>query len=181
MSNDEEYGLLDVPVRFLLHTITVKCEQPYMEKKENNPSLMHDFKEKGTPQKLPMKIIGYFAVIILLGIGSGFLLARTDVGNSIAKKDASVPDYSVNKGQVIGSDDTKAFPDVAEGTLRVGGIEGEGAYHLERPGGETQNVYMTSSTVDLSQLTGKKVKVWGATQTAQTAGWLMDVGRVEVL
>ena len=27
----------------------------------------------------------------------------------------------------------------------------------------------------------KKIKVWGQTQTAQYAGWLMDVGRVEVL
>ena len=40
---------------------------------------------------------------------------------------------------------------------------------------------MTSSVVDLSQFVDRKVKVWGSTQTAQVAGWLMDVGRVEVL
>jgi hypothetical protein len=39
---------------------------------------------------------------------------------------------------------------------------------------------MTSSVVDLSLVLDKKVKVWGETQAAQKAGWLMDVGRVEV-
>ncbi|MDO8269715.1 MAG: hypothetical protein Q7T54_03530, partial [Candidatus Levybacteria bacterium] len=62
-----------------------------------------------------------------------------------------------------------------------GGIDGEGEYHLERPGGDSQNVYMSSSTVDLAQFTGRKVKVWGQTNSAQKAGWLMDVGKVEVL
>jgi hypothetical protein len=43
------------------------------------------------------------------------------------------------------------------------------------------NVYLTSSTVDLSPFVGKKVRVWGQTFTGQKAGWLMDVGLVEVL
>jgi len=43
----------------------------------------------------------------------------------------------------------KTFPDKTEGVLREGGIEGEGNFHLERPGGESQNVYLTSTTVDL--------------------------------
>ncbi len=150
-----------------------------MEKKEDS-SLMHDFKETKKTGKFPMKVVGLFVAIIFLGILSGFGLAKTGVGPS-AKSDPTVPDYSVSKGKTIGSEDTKAFPDTAEGVVRKGGIEGEGAYHLERPGGESQNVYMTSSLVDLEQLIGKKVKVWGATQTAQKAGWLMDVGRVEVL
>ncbi len=88
---------------------------------------------------------------------------------------------SVEKGKTYGVTDTSAFKDTADGTVEKGGIEGEGQYHLVRPGGESQNVYMTSSTVDLSEFVGKKVKVWGATQTAQHAGWLMDVGKVEVL
>jgi len=33
----------------------------------------------------------------------------------------------------------------------------------------------------LSKFVGKNIKVWGQTQSAQYAGWLMDVGRVEVL
>ena len=60
-------------------------------------------------------------------------------------------------------------------------IEDEGQYHIERPGGVSQNVYLTSTTVDLSQFIGKKIRVWGETFSAQKAGWLMDVGLVEVI
>ena len=37
-----------------------------------------------------------------------------------------------------------------------------------------------SPNLQTVNLGGKKIKVWGQTQTAQYAGWLMDVGRVEV-
>lgn len=83
--------------------------------------------------------------------------------------------------QTVGIADKKTFKDQAEGVLQEGGIEGEGNFHLERPGGKTQNAYLTSSTVDLSEYIGKKVRVWGETFTANKAGWLMDVGLVEVL
>ena len=36
---------------------------------------------------------------------------------------------------------------------------------------------LTSVNIDLD----KKVKVWGETNTAQEAGWLMDVGKLELL
>ena len=81
----------------------------------------------------------------------------------------------------MGSNDTKTFKDIAEGDLKTGGIDGEGQFHLQRPGGESQNVYLTSSIVDLSAYVGKKVKIWGETHKAQHAGWLMDVGRLKVL
>jgi len=140
---------------------------------------MHEFKETKSPsQTNTMKYVGLLFVIVLLGIGTGFGLTKV-TGNSTG--DPSAPDYSVSKGKSFGVSNTKDFQDQATGTIKVGGIEGEGAYHLERPGGESQNVYMTSSLVDLSQFVGKKVKVWGETQAAEHAGWLMDVGKVEVL
>lgn len=150
-----------------------------MENKEDS-SLMHDFNESKASKKFPMKIIALFIAVVLLGTFTGLGLSKTGVVPA-QKKDPAIPTYSISKGKIIGTDDIKDFPDTAEGTVRKGGIEGEGSYHLERPGGESQNVYMTSSIVDMEQLIGKKVKVWGATQTAQKAGWLMDVGRVEVL
>ena len=82
--------------------------------------------------------------------------------------------------RTAGIPDKSTFKDTTEGTLREGGIEGEGSFHLERPGGKSQTVYLTSSTVDLSEYIGKKVKVWGETHTSEKAGWLMDVGYVEV-
>jgi hypothetical protein len=60
-------------------------------------------------------------------------------------------------------------------------MDGEGQFHLVRPGGDSQNVYLTSSTVDLSEFIGRKVTIWGQTQKAQKVGWLMDVGGVKVL
>jgi hypothetical protein len=148
-----------------------------MEKIEKpQSSLIHDFNQSESKNST-LKIIIYFLVVVSLGVGSGYFLAKKNP--SIENK--SSPTSSVNEGQIFGSDNTKAFPDTAEGILREGGIDGEGAFHLERPGGESQYVYLTSSVVDLSKMVGKKIKVWGETQKAQKAGWLMDVGRVQIL
>ena len=152
-----------------------------MEKKTDSSSLMHDLRGN-TSSTFSTKVIAILFLIALLGIGTGYLLAHNVkkgeaggvVGNLLNK--ASIP-----AGKTFGSDDTETYKDVAEGTLKEGGIEGEGQYHLERAGGASQNVYMTSSLVDLSQFIDRKIKVWGQTQAAQKAGWLMDVGRVEVL
>lgn len=114
---------------------------------------------------------GYFGSKVMAGTGVGPGASSTD---SVEEKDAS---GSITKA---GVKNTKEFKDTAEGTLREGGFEGEGSFHLERPGGESQNVYLTSSTVDLSQFVGKKVSVLGKTFEAEKAGWLMDVGYIEV-
>lgn len=129
----------------------------------------------------PTKVIILFLVVIILGIGSGYVLAKFKSsklpGGSASNTTNST---SVVSGATYGSNDTSTFKDMAEGVVKAGGIDGEGQYHLVRPGGDSQNVYMTSSLVDLSQFVGHKVKVWGQTQKAQKAGWLMDVGKVEV-
>lgn len=145
--------------------------------------VMHSFTETKTQgPSFNMKPVIILIVVAILGVGTGYGLSTMAAGTGDQKGGLPLPKVSsVEKGKTYGTEDTKAFPDTAEGTLQEGGVEGEGQYHLVRPGGESQNVYMTSSTVDLSQFIGKKVKVWGATQTAQTAGWLMDVGKVEVL
>ncbi len=153
----------------------------FIMEQHTQSSLMHEFKQFKKSSPFPAKIGMYFLIVVLLGIGTGYLLAGSTPNSKATANDPSVEDYKVAKGQIFGSDDTGSFQDVAEGELEEGGIEGEGAFHLVRPGGESQNVYLTSSDVDLSQLVGRKIKVWGNTQTAQHAGWLMDVGRVEVL
>src|SRR3989344_4113161 len=63
----------------------------------------------------------------------------------------------------------------------VGGVNGEGSYHIVREGGESQNVYLTSSALDLAQFVDARVIVKGETFKAQRAGWLMDVGQVKVI
>lgn len=142
-------------------------------------SVFHDMKDtKSTPYLSP-KVFVLFIFVILAGVVVGYLLSRMG-GQVSTSTNSTTSSTQATKGTVFGSNDTATFKDTAEGTLQNGGIDGEGQYHLVRPGGDSQNVYLTSSLVDLSQFIGKKIKVWGQTQAAQHAGWLMDVGRVEV-
>lgn len=138
--------------------------------------LMHTMDKKNNAIVSPMTFL-FFTVAIVLGIVTGYFLTG-NAGSSVVGQAGNGP---IKAGTVVGSNDTKTFKDSAQGVLQAGGIEGEGQYHLVRPGGDSQNVYLTSSSVDLSLFVNKKVKVLGETQKAQTAGWLMDVGRVEVL
>lgn len=138
--------------------------------------------ENGQKKSIKKQLIVTLVIMIILGVGTGYIAANAA---GVAKKGPVSVGSTVNPGDIktgtmVGVNDLKQFPDTAEGTVQQGGIDGEGAYHLVRPGGDSQNVYMTSSIVDLSQFVGKKVKVWGQTQKAQKAGWLMDVGRLQV-
>ncbi len=128
-----------------------------------------------TTSVLPVWLaIGFLALAGLIGGFSGWFLS----GKTSSKTET--PSQSVDTAKSSGIMDKKRFPDTATGLLKEGGIDGEGSYHLERPGGKSQNVYLTSSIVDLSKFVGKKIKVQGETFEAQTAGWLMDVGFVEL-
>lgn len=149
--------------------------QPTVAEKEN---VFHDMSTPVT--SFSSKILILFIVVILLGIGSGYILARRTSVILPGGSGGATSSGNVVKGVTYGSGDTTTFKDTAEGVVQKGGIGNEGQYHLVRPGGDSQNVYMTSSLVDLSQFIGHTVKVWGATQKAQQAGWLMDVGKVEV-
>ncbi len=155
-----------------------------MEEKEDQKEIMHDFSGSNRPSFLSMKTIGILIVVALLGIGTGYFFSVGPVASHLPGSGgltSSSGDSSVQKGQTYGNGDTSVFKDTATGVMKSGGIDGEGAFHLVRPGGDSQNVYLVSSIVDLSRFIGHKVKVWGETQKAQKAGWLMDVGRVEVL
>lgn len=127
---------------------------------------------------------------VVLGVGVGFLVsermaslpgpegsAQTEVAQSAGKKSG---EGGVSAGMVFGDKDASAFPDTAEGVLVAGGKDGEGSHHLLREGGESQNVYLTSSAVNLDQFINHKVTVRGQTNSAQKAGWLLDVGQVRV-
>lgn len=148
---------------------------------QEDHGVMHSF--SGVSQSLPTKSTAIvFLVVIILGIGTGFVLSNKGASQTNQKNstDTSVSTQTA-EGKIFGTPDEKTFKDQATGVLKSGGIEGEGAYHLERPGGVSQNVYLTSSILDLSKFVDKKVTVWGETNSAKKAGWLMDVGRVQVL
>ena len=153
-----------------------------MDKKPTkDDQLLHNFKdeEPTTASLMSTKTVIICIIVILLGVGAGFALSRGKAGTANLKLPNGMTS-SVHKGDVAGSSDTKTYKDTAEGVVRDGGVMGDGQFHLERPGGETQTVALTSSLVDLSQYVGHTVKVWGQTQQAQKAAWLMDVRIVEV-
>ena len=136
--------------------------------------------DKKKDKSYGIKIAVVLSVMVVLGLGSGLLIAKGTTAGTKSSSEVGTKE-EIAKGDTFGVNDTETFGDEAEGTVKTGGIEGEGQYHLERPGGKTQYVYLTSSVVDLGLVEGRKIKVWGQTQKAQHAPWLMDVGRVEVL
>lgn len=158
-----------------------EAEQAQQPTQGQAQPLIRNFNTETLKSAFTPKVIALLLAVVVVGILSGYLIsARNTISISGIKPGVSSNGSSVASGTIIGSNDTKTFTDTAEGMLRAGGIDGEGAFHLERPGGASQNVYLTSSTVDLSKFVGTKIKVWGQTQKAQHAGWLMDVGRIQV-
>lgn len=153
-----------------------------MRNKEQ-PHVLHNFEGKNIVKTVSLPFIAIVLVAaLILGGATGFITnmitSKTMSGGNDSDKSAETSqDGSKTSAGIL---DKETFKDTAEGTLREGGFEGEGSFHLERTGGESQNVYLTSTTVDLSEFIGKKVQVWGQTFDAKKAGWLMDVGYIEV-
>ena|SRR3989338_2933777 len=142
---------------------------------QSSPPLIHNFDQNNQNFTLPLFFM-FLSFMIIAGLFFGFITAKIQSSKGTTTQKNGV---SIKKAE--GISDKKTFKDQAEGILKEGGIDGEGNFHLVRPGGESQNVYLTSSTVDLSTYIGKKVRVWGETFKAEKAGWLMDVGLVELL
>ncbi len=147
-----------------------------MENLNSSGTPIHNLgSDNASPAQMPMaKLFIFVAAAVIVGTAIGFV-------PSLITKSSGTKTDSGEVTKTAGIVDKKTFKDSAEGTLKEGGIDGEGNFHLQRPGGESQNVYLTSTTVDLSLYLGKKVKVWGQTFEGEKAGWLMDVGLVEVL
>lgn len=131
------------------------------------------------------------AILSVLAIAAGLTgsyFYKSNQKNTVAQEGATAAvtatvaeTGNINKGDVFGSADESVFKDSAQGYLEAGGINGEGSHKLLRIGGVSQTVYLTSSVTDLDKFNGMEVKVWGETQASGKAGWLMDVGRVEIM
>lgn len=147
-------------------------------------TLIHDFNSQ-KDKNLTWRIladkwsIAFIVSVVIFGVFSGYVL--TTRSSTQITEEGKAEGFIVKTEKVVGSQDKKTFKDSAEGFLEKGGINGEGTHRLIREGGPSQTAYLTSSVVDMDEFVGKKVKVWGETFGAEKAGWLMDVGRVEVL
>lgn len=131
--------------------------------------------------KMPI-FLGLAAIVILAGLGVGWFVSGKKAANSVANKAAGVPAVVVTQTEA-GVTDPSTIKDVttATGTLQTGGIRGEGTYHLDRPGGSTQTVYLNSTIVNMKPFVSAKVQVWGQTQASQYAPWLMDVSKIKMV
>lgn len=119
--------------------------------------------------------------IVGLGIGSGLVLASKKKAGQI-ETSASIDEEALSGEQKESFAQT--FRDESEGVIEKNDAldkYAQGTHKLIRPGGESQTAYLTSSVLDLDQYIGKKVKVFGETFGSSQVGWLMDVGKVEVV
>ena len=118
-------------------------------------------------------------VIILAGIYTGFYLALPKGEQPQAVTATQEPGKPPPPAQ-----DTQTFRDKATGVIQKnesGDPYAQGTHKLAREGGPSQTAYLVSSVVDLDTYAGKKVEVWGETFQSTKVGWLMDVGKVNVL
>ncbi|OGK21241.1 hypothetical protein A3C23_01880 [Candidatus Roizmanbacteria bacterium RIFCSPHIGHO2_02_FULL_37_13b] len=139
-----------------------------------------DNSNKITYSKAFLLLVLIFILGGLTGFSGSLLTKKSKSTINTKNVEESTNESNQPVEKTAGVSDKKNFKDSAEGILKEGGIDGEGFFHLERPGGPSQNVYLTSTTVDLSQYIDKKVKVKGETYSAEKAGWLMEVGFIEV-
>jgi len=145
------------------------------------PNIMKKFPDVGKERKNTLFLVLVSLLVVLVGVASGWFLSEktSPAGTSgVSKESASKITQTETEA---GMEDTSAFPDEVEGMLVEGGVGNEGTHHLERSGGESQNVYLTSTVIDLQSFIDKKVKIWGETLSGQQAGWLMDVGKIKVI
>lgn len=126
-------------------------------------------------QKLMLGIIA--VVVVMLGVGTGRILASTTSGGSGTP--ATAPDTKQSDSEAGISNVNDDEYDSAQGILKEGGIDGEGTHHVEREGGPTKTVYVASSVLNLQDFVDKKIEVWGQTISGKKAGWLMDVVKIK--
>lgn len=163
---------------------TVSQNHDSLEKIELKPLNLKPTENKtmSKSKKKTMMISGLIAILLGVATGyGGYRLRAKSAPNSPAPLQQVAQEGQIKAGDVFGITDDSTFKDSAEGYLEEGGVNGDGSHSLLRAGGESQTVVLTSSVTDLDKFIGMNVKVWGETFKAQTAGWLMDVGKVEVV
>lgn len=141
--------------------------------------------EPSMSKQTPLLTVILFVLAVGAGIFTGAYLKtnKTSAGGSspdVSNLQAVIPSQGVKVGDIYGSADERGFKDKATGVVDKGGFNGEGTHKLVRVGGVSQTIYLTSTVIDLDQLVGHEVTIWGETFKGQKVGWLMDVGRAKI-
>lgn len=140
---------------------------------------------KTPSQNPPSKFKKFLPIILIIvivsaGIFSGLVFSSRSKSSQLGSAGINEANLSPEQKQSF----NQTFRDEAEGTIEKNAEMdkyAQGTHKLLRPGGESQTAYLTSSTLDLDDYNGKKVKVFGETFGSSQVGWLMDVGKVEVI
>lgn len=142
-------------------------------------------------KKQSVKILLLSLIAIGAGLGLAFFTrgeqqvdSQSEITSDgqLIKTQAPSDASEIKEGDIFGSGNAESFKDNATGFLQTAPDgSGEGSHVLLRPGGASQTVHLTSSVTDLEKFVGMQVRVWGETFRGRSAGWLMDVGRVEVI
>lgn len=144
------------------------------------PTVMRSF--PGKKNTIKAKIIMFFAtfLVVIGGIVTGWFLSggKTNLPQTEQNSQTQISDDGKTIEGVL--DESRKYSE-AEGKLVEGGIQGEGTHHLEREGGPSKYVYLTSTSIGIDSFVGKKVKVWGETISGKIAPWLMDVVKIQSL
>ncbi len=150
---------------------------------EQIPNLNPQAVVNGIVPKTTNRVLLILLAVLVLGLGifSGYFVAGRGRPAVAPGGTGVIPKDKIAKGSEFGLKDASTFKDSATGVLEAGGLENEGTHKLVREGGPSQTVYLNSSTLDLDQFVGRTIQIWGETNRAQKAGWLMDVGRVKIL
>ncbi len=171
----------------LNETVTEPVQPGSVSAEQQDSALAKSMERTANVIKPKVFMIGV-GLAIVLGLGTGYIVAAITkpaevlpLASTTDNKTGTTATTTIKVGQVFGSKDASAFKDSAEGIILAGGIGNEGSHHLVRAGGASQNVYLTSSVLDLKMFENTKVKIYGETFKGKKAGWLMDVGRAEVI
>ena len=153
---------------------------PKVDDKES-PHILKEF--PGSKEKIKANVFMILGVLVFVigGIATGWFLSggKFSKENKNASQNSQVK--STKNETEEGTLDESVKYQEAEGMLVAGGIKGEGTYHIERDGGPTKYVYLTSTVISIDRFVGKKVKVWGETISGIYAPWLMDVAKIQII
>lgn len=155
---------------------------------ENQPvqpqpqSILRAIPKKRLPINLKVVPVIIILIVIAAGAFTGLVLSSRSKSSQASTAKAAIDEGSLTGEQKKSFSQT--FRDEAEGSIEKNNDldkYAQGTHKLIRPGGESQTAYLTSSVLDLDEFVGKKVKVFGETFGSSQVGWLMDVGKVEVI
>lgn len=162
---------------------TTPVPAPESSEPREEEKIVHQIERRQKEWKPAVLAASIILVIVAGGAMTGFFLSRQKGEPGTVSTQNIDGAIIVSGKKEVGIKDEEVFRDHAQGRIEANDFSQveEGSHRLMRLGGESQTAYLTSSVVDLDQFVGKCVEVWGETFAGQSAGWLMDVGRVKIL